>query len=68
MMRDAVRKLDSAVTAAENERRELAGLIGSMRGQRKQWEWLAWTGGAALLFGLLISAPIGRVLTLWAQW
>src|ERR1035438_915897 len=34
MMRDVVRKLDGAVTAAENERRELAALIGSIRGRR----------------------------------
>ena len=62
MIRDTVRSLDTAARAAENERRELAGLIGSMRGQRKQWEWLAWTGGAALLLGLLISPVIARVL------
>jgi len=62
VMRDAVRSLDGAVRASENERRELAGLIGSMRGQRQQWKWLAWTGGAALLLGLLISPAIARVL------
>lgn len=62
MIRDSVRSLDTAVRAAENERRELAGLIGSMRGQRKQWEWLAWTGGAALILGLIISPVIARWL------
>jgi Family of unknown function (DUF6118) len=61
-IRDSVRSLDTAARAAENERRELAGLIGSVRGQRKQGEWLAWTGGAALLLGLLISPAIARVL------
>jgi hypothetical protein len=62
MIRDSVRSLDTAVRAAENERRELAGLIGSMRGQRQQWKWLAWTGGAALLLGLLISPIFARWL------
>jgi hypothetical protein len=62
MIRDSVRSLDTAARAAENERRELAGLIGSMRGQRQQWKWLAWTGGAALLLGLLISPVIARGL------
>ncbi len=62
LMRDTVRSLDGAVRAAEHERRELAGLIGSMRGQRQQWQWLAWTGGAALLLGLLLSPAIARVL------
>jgi hypothetical protein len=62
MIRDSVRSLDTAVRAAESERRELASLIGSMRGQRQQWKWLAWTGGAALLLGFLISPIFARWL------
>ncbi len=62
LIHNAVQKLDSATAEAVKERRELAGLIGSVRGQRKQWEWLAWTGVAALLLGLLISPVFARFL------
>jgi hypothetical protein len=40
----SVRELDSAKVAAVAERRELAAMIGTMRGQWKQSEWLGWTG------------------------
>ena len=62
LMHNAVQKLDNATAEAVKERRELAGLIGSMRGQRQQWKWLAWTGGAALFLGLLISPVFARFL------
>jgi len=62
LVRNAVQKLDSATAETAKERRELAGLIGLMRGQRQQWKWLAWTGGAALLLGLLISPVLARWL------
>jgi len=58
----SVRELDSAKAAAVEERRELAAMIGTMRGQWKQWEWLGWTGGAAFILGLLISPAFARVL------
>ena len=62
LIHNAVQKLDSATAEAVKERRELAGLIGSMRGQRQQWQWLVWTGGAALLLGLLVSPVFARFL------
>jgi Family of unknown function (DUF6118) len=62
LMHKAVRELDSAKAAAVAERRELAGMIGTMRGRWKQWEWLGWTGGAAFFLGLLISPMFARVL------
>jgi hypothetical protein len=62
LMQKSVRELDSAKAAAVAERRELAAMIGTLRGQSKQWEWLGWTGGAALLLGLLISPVVARVL------
>jgi hypothetical protein len=58
----SVRELDSAKVAAIEERRELAAMIGTMRGQWKQWEWLGWTGIAAFFLGLLISPMFARVL------
>src|SRR5271165_3696997 len=49
LMHKAVRELDSVKVAAVGERRELAAMIGTMRGQWKQWKWLGWTGGAAFI-------------------
>jgi Family of unknown function (DUF6118) len=62
LMHKSVRELDSAKVAAVAERRELAAMIGTMRGRWKQWQWLGWTGGAAFLLGLLISPVLARVL------
>ncbi len=58
----SVRELDVAKAAAVAERRELAAMIGTMRGRWKQWEWLGWTGIGAFFFGLLISPMFARVL------
>jgi hypothetical protein len=62
LMHKAVRELDSAKVAAVAERRELAAMIGTMRGQWKQWEWLGWMGIGAFFLGLLISPVFARVL------
>jgi len=62
LMHKSVRELDSAKAAAVAERRELAAMIGTMRGQWKQWEWLGWTGIGAFILGLLISPMFARVL------
>jgi hypothetical protein len=58
----SVREFDSAKAAAAAERRELAAMIGTMRGQRKQMEWLALTGAVALMVGLLLSPVAARLL------
>jgi len=58
----SVRELEVAKAAAVTERRELAAMIGTMRGKWKQWEWLGWTGIAAFFLGLLISPMFARVL------
>jgi hypothetical protein len=62
LLQDAALKFDRAAAAAAQERQALEGLIGSVRGQRQQFEWLAWTGAAALLVGLLISPFAARML------
>jgi hypothetical protein len=62
LMLKSVREFDNAKVAAVAERRELAAMIGTMRGQWKQWKWLGWTGGAAFFLGLLISPVFARVL------
>jgi hypothetical protein len=60
----SVRTLDIATAEAVKERRELAAMIGTMRGKWKQWEWLGWTGIGAFFLGLLISPMFTRVLPL----
>ena len=62
LVHKAVRELDNATADAGKERRELASLIGSVRGLRKQREALVWTGAVALLLGLLISPVFARLL------
>jgi hypothetical protein len=62
LINKSVRELDSAKVAAVEERRELAAMIGTMRGQRKQMEWLAITGAVALMVGLLLSPVAARLL------
>jgi hypothetical protein len=58
----SVRELEGAKAAAIAERRELAAMIGTMRGRWKQWEWLGWTGLGAFFLGLLISPIFARLL------
>lgn len=62
LMRETVASFYQATKAAERERDELAGVIGSVRGQDKQLKWLLWTAGIALLFGLLVSPIFARLL------
>ncbi len=62
LMAKALRELDTAKAAALTERRELAAMIGTMRGKWKQWEWLGWTGITAFIVGLLIAPMLARVL------
>jgi len=51
----AVQKLDGATRDIGHAHRELAGLIGTIRDRREQWQWLAVAAGTALLVGILIS-------------
>ena len=55
LMSQGVGRLDRASDALEREQRNLAGVIGTVRGRRKQWEWLAITAAAALTVGLVLS-------------
>ena len=45
----SVREFDDAKAAAVEERRELAAMIGTMRGKWKQLEWLSWMGQRGVL-------------------
>jgi hypothetical protein len=62
LIHKSVRELDDAKAVAVAERRELAAMIGTMRGQWKQWKWLGWIGIGAFFLGLLISPMFPRVL------
>lgn len=62
LMRETVASFYQATKAAERERDELAGMIGSVRGQRQQMQSLAITATAALILGLLIAPFVARAL------
>lgn len=62
LLREAVQKFDGASRDFTHAQRELLQMVGTIRGRRKQWEWLAWTGLGAFFFGLLISPMCARVL------
>lgn len=58
----SVRELEIAKAAALAERRELAAMIGTMRGKWKQWEWIAWTAIAGFVVGLMLAPMFARLL------
>jgi len=62
LMQKSVRELDSAKADAVAERRELAAMVGTLRGQRRQLEWLLGTGFGALVLGVLMSPVFVRLL------
>jgi hypothetical protein len=62
LMRDAAQKLDRAAQDAERERHQLAGLIGTVRKQDEQRNWLLWAASGALVVGLLVSPFVAGVL------
>jgi hypothetical protein len=61
-MSQGVGRLDRASDALEREQQNLAGVIGTVRGKRQQWAWLAITAAAALTVGLLLSPFAARLL------
>ena len=62
LMREAAQKLDRAAQDAERERHQLAGLIGTVRKQDEQRNWLLWAASGALVIGLLVSPFVAGVL------
>ena len=61
-MREAAQKLDRAAQDAERERHQLAGLVGTVRKQDEQRNWLLWAASGALVVGLLVSPFVAGVL------
>jgi hypothetical protein len=62
LMAPAAQRLEQAAQATEHTQRSLADVIGAARGRRQQLKWLLWTGGAALVVGLLFSPILARLL------
>jgi hypothetical protein len=62
LMSRAVGRIDAAAEALKREQFNLAGVVGTVRAQRTQREWLAITAAAALVVGLLLSPFAARLL------
>jgi Family of unknown function (DUF6118) len=62
LMSRAAGRIDAAAEAFKREQYTLASVIGTVRGQRKQREWLAITAAVALSAGLLLSPFAARLL------
>lgn len=62
LMSRAAGRIDQAADAFKREQQNLAGVIGTVRAQRKQLEWLAITAAAALVVGLLLAPFAARLL------
>ena len=62
LMREAAQKLDRAAQDAERERHQLAGLIGTVRKQDEQRNWLLYAASGALVVGLLVSPFVAGAL------
>lgn len=62
LMSQAAGRIDQAAEAFKREQQNLAGVIGTVRTQRQQREWLTITAGAALMVGLLVSPFAARLL------
>jgi ElaB/YqjD/DUF883 family membrane-anchored ribosome-binding protein len=62
LMSRAAFNMDRAAEAFDEEQRNLAGVIGTVLTQRKQWEWIGITAAAALVVGLVLSPFAARLL------
>ena len=58
----AAQRLDRAAREAEGERSRLDGIIGQALTRNRQFKALCWTGGLALVLGLVISPLIALAL------
>jgi len=62
LMNRAAGRIDAAAEAFKREQYNLASVVGTVRGRRKQREWLAITAAAASVAGLLLSPFAARLL------
>ena len=62
LLRDTARELDAAAQGMAHERRQLGELVGGARQRQEQRAWLATTGLAAVVAGLLLSPLVAGAL------
>ena len=62
LLREAVQKLEHAAHEAHRARQQLGGMIGTIREQNAQWNWVFFTGLAACVAGLLLSPVLAGAL------
>lgn len=62
VVHESEQKFNRAVQSLEQERQQLANLIGLVRLRYQQRRWLIYVGMGALLFGVLISPLLSRLL------
>ena len=62
LMSRAAGRIDAAAEAFKCEQQNLAGVIGTVRDQRQQREWLVITAAVALVVGLVLSPFAARLL------
>lgn len=62
VVHESEQKFNRAVQSLEQERQQLANLIGQVRLRDQQRSWVIYVGIGALAFGLLISIPLFRLL------
>jgi hypothetical protein len=62
LVREAAQRLDQAAQAVEQERSQLAGIVGQAWAQDRQFRLLCWTGGAAFALGLILSPAVSTLL------
>lgn len=58
----AMRAFTNATGKIGEERQQLAELIGTVHTRREQRSWLLWTGGLALIIGIVLSPVVAMIL------
>ena len=62
LLREAAHKLEHAAQETQHAGRQLGGMIGTIRAQNAQWNWVFYTGLAACVAGLLLSPLLAASL------
>jgi|SRR5579859_4130592 len=62
LLREAEQKFDGAARDFTHAQRDLVEVVGTIRGRREQWAWLAIGAGTAMLVGILISPVLASWL------
>jgi Family of unknown function (DUF6118) len=62
VMSEAGQKLDNAALDHDRARGELVDMVGTLRGRGQQRRALCWTGGVALVVGVILSPFVAGVL------